>query len=50
MRKILVLLLALVLILGILLGTTSHRGTSAYFSDTETSSGNTITASEDWGK
>ena len=39
MRKVLTLSLALILILGI----TSH-GTSAYFSDTETSAGNTFTA------
>jgi predicted ribosomally synthesized peptide with SipW-like signal peptide len=39
MRKILVLSLALILILGIM----SH-GTSSYFSDTETSAGNTFTA------
>jgi len=39
MRKVLALSLALILLLGI----TSH-GTSAYFSDTETSAGNTFTA------
>jgi predicted ribosomally synthesized peptide with SipW-like signal peptide len=39
MRKVLFLSLALILILGI----TSH-GTSGYFSDTETSTGNTFTA------
>ena len=39
MKKVLVLSLALILLLGI----TSH-GTSSYFSDTETSSGNTFTA------
>jgi predicted ribosomally synthesized peptide with SipW-like signal peptide len=47
MKKVLALLLAFILILGILLGTTSD-GTSTRFSDTETSSGNTFTASEDW--
>ncbi|GAI20968.1 unnamed protein product, partial [marine sediment metagenome] len=39
MRKILVLSLALILLLGIMSG-----GTSSYFSDTETSAGNTFTA------
>jgi len=39
MKKVLVLSLALILLLGI----TSH-GTSSYFSDTETSAGNTFTA------
>ena len=39
MKKVLVLSLALILLLGI----TSH-GTSSYFSDTETSTGNTFTA------
>ena len=39
MRKVLVLSLALILLLGIMSG-----GTSSYFSDTETSTGNTFTA------
>ncbi|MBA7601485.1 hypothetical protein ES703_08560 [subsurface metagenome] len=39
MRKVLVLSLALILLLGIMSG-----GTSSYFSDTETSAGNTFTA------
>ncbi|GAG11266.1 unnamed protein product, partial [marine sediment metagenome] len=39
MRKVIILSLALILILGIM-----GYGTSSYFSDTETSAGNTFTA------